>query len=100
MTRKEFLEKVKEFCSYTSYSEEAALTSVRYDGMLIKNVHPDVRTDHVKMTAVRNNGLALQHLSKEEQTEKICIEAVAENKDAMEFVKLDFDEEEEADGVE
>ena len=65
---------------------EATLEAVRQDGLALRDVPEDLKTEAVCLAAVQQYGQALKFVPKERKTPEVCLEAVKQDGRALKFV--------------
>ena len=63
-----------------------ALEAVQKDGIALKDLPDELKTEEVCLAAARENGYALAFMPEETRTPAVCIEALLENGWAIAFV--------------
>jgi len=65
---------------------ENHLNIVVFNGLELKSVSDDKKTEELCLASVKNNGLALEYVPDDKKTEDICLASVTNNGLALEFV--------------
>lgn len=71
-------------------TEELKLEAVKQNGFALGLIEEEDRTEELKLEAVKQNGKALMHIEEEDRTEKIRLEAIKQNGFALNYIAAEF----------
>ena len=69
-------------------TEELCALAVKQNGLVLKHVLGQFKTDYVCTLAVKQNGLALRYVHEDKQTYEMCFLAVKQNILALQYVQM------------